>query len=123
VQAGTRSAGLPASIAANQRWADFASIQIDSIPLRMQEVFGMPLQRLKAFSVGAVLLAVCGCQPTPVVVEPDGDADTTVIKDRDIEADREPAMPAPDNNGTDVNVDVGGGKGVDVDVNRDSDNR
>jgi hypothetical protein len=56
-----------------------------------------------------------GCEPAPVVVNPDADEDTTVIEERDVEVKDDSATPPPDS-GTDVNVDLGDGKGVDVDV-------
>jgi hypothetical protein len=72
---------------------------------------------LTALFAGVFTVALIGCGPEPVVVDPDADDDTTVIE-RDVEV-VEPAAPANDA-GTGVQVDVGGGEGVDVKV--DSDN-
>ena len=72
----------------------------------------------RGMMVWALLIAALGCQPTPVVVNPDADGDTAVIEERDIEVNRQDEATPPQASGTDVKVEVGGGKGIDVDVNR-----
>jgi hypothetical protein len=68
----------------------------------------------KLLAVAVLAIVPLGCEPAPVVVNPDGDGDTTVIEDRDgVVPDS--TVPPPDSE-TDVNVDLGGGEGVDVDV-------
>jgi hypothetical protein len=74
----------------------------------------MSLRFGKVLVVAVLAIVPLGCEPAPVVVNPDGDDDTTVIE-RDVEIKDSTAPPA--DSGTDVNVDLGGGKGVDVDVN------
>ncbi|MCI0332434.1 MAG: hypothetical protein L0228_04330 [Planctomycetes bacterium] len=79
-----------------------------------------PLGKCALICVLAVI--PLGCEPRPVVVNPDADDDTTIIEERDVEVDRvEPNLPPPES-GTSVEVDVGGGQGVDVDVSRDAEN-
>jgi hypothetical protein len=67
----------------------------------------------KYLLAGLLSVASLGCEPRPVVVDPD-DGDTTVIDD---DAD----VVVPDGSTTQpetgVDVRVGGGEGVDVDVN------
>jgi hypothetical protein len=78
----------------------------------------MSLWLAKILAVGGLAIGSLGCEPAPVVVNPDGDEDTTVIEERDVDVVPAPSTP-PADSGTDVNVDLGGGKGVDVDVNRE----
>ena len=67
----------------------------------------------KYLLAGLLSVASLGCEPRPVVVDPD-DGDTTIIED---DAD----VVIPDGSTTQpetgVDVRVGGGEGVDVDVN------
>ena len=67
----------------------------------------------KYLLAGLLSVASLGCEPRPVVVDPD-DGDTTIIED---DAD----VVVPDGSTTQpetgVDVRVGGGEGVDVDVN------
>lgn len=75
----------------------------------------MSLQRVRTLVLGFALLAPLGCQPAPVVVNPDQDGDPTII-DRDLDVDVKDDTPAA--SGADVNVDIGRGNGVDVKVDR-----
>jgi hypothetical protein len=70
----------------------------------------------KFLVVGALAITQFGCEPAPVVVNPDGDGDTTVVEERDtVVVPNDSTMPPP-NSDADVNVDVGGEDGVKVDV-------
>jgi hypothetical protein len=63
---------------------------------------------------GLVTIVSLGCEPRPVVVDPD-DGDTTVIEDdADVEVVPDTTTTQP---GTGVDVQVGGDEGVDVNVN------
>ena len=80
----------------------------------------MAMHITKYLFVGLLTVASFGCEPRPVVVNPDDDG-TTVIEDGDVEVERtEPAIPPPESD-SGVEVDVGGGEGVDVKVNRNDD--
>jgi hypothetical protein len=70
--------------------------------------------------MGAVALLSIGCEPTPVVVNPDDDDAVIVEEDETVVVPDTNATPPADDD-TGVNVDVGPG-GVDVDVNRDAPN-
>jgi hypothetical protein len=80
----------------------------------------MRLHLIKCVVLGALAISPLGCEPRPVVVDPDDAEDTTVIEeddvDIDIDRDTEP-NPQPD---TGVDVNVGGERGVEVGVGRDS---
>jgi hypothetical protein len=74
----------------------------------------------KCMFAGLLTVAAFGCEPRPVVVDPDDDG-TTIIEEGDVEVERtEPAIPPPESD-SGVEVDVGGGEGVDIKVNRDDD--
>jgi hypothetical protein len=70
--------------------------------------------RIPGWLLGVLLIASVGCEPRPVVVDPN-DGDTTVIEEDDADVvvppDTTPAEP-----GTGVDVNVGGDRGVDVNV-------
>jgi hypothetical protein len=63
--------------------------------------------------LGVLIVSPLGCEPQPVVVDPDDD-DTTVIEERDTVIERETEPDAG------VEVNVGGERGIDVDVDRDA---
>jgi hypothetical protein len=82
----------------------------------------MGINFTKWLLLGLITIASVGCEPRPVVVNPD-DADSTTILEEDDEVEVVPNA-TPDNSatppadtGTDVDVGVGGG-GVDVNVDR-----
>jgi hypothetical protein len=77
----------------------------------------MRLSVFKSVLPSAMAIALAGCEPQPVVVNPDDDAGTTVIEQQG-EVERDDTA-APPTSGTKVNVDVGG-EGVDVNVKRDA---
>jgi hypothetical protein len=79
----------------------------------------MSLRFAKVLVVGALVIGPLGCEPAPVVVNPDADEDTTVIEERDVDIVPDATTTPPADSGTDVNVDVGGGKGVDVEVGQE----
>jgi hypothetical protein len=70
---------------------------------------------VKCLLLGSLVISPLGCEPRPVVVDPDDD--TTVVEERETIIDREPAA-EPAEPGVDVNV--GGERGIDVDVDRDT---
>jgi hypothetical protein len=73
----------------------------------------MGLKLIKRLLLGVLIVGPLGCEPQPVVVDPDDD--TTVVEERDtiVEPDADPDA------GVDVNV--GGERdGVDVDVDGDA---
>lgn len=81
----------------------------------------------KCLMIGALSMMAMGCEPRPVVVNPDDD-DAVIVEEEDVEVvpDTNATPPAdnaapPADTDTGVNVDVGPG-GVDVDVNRDAPN-
>jgi hypothetical protein len=79
---------------------------------KMRFLFG------KCLVIGALSMMAMGCEPEPVVVNPDDD-DAVIVEEEDdtVVVPDTSATPPADNDG--VNVDVGPG-GVDVDVNRDA---
>ena len=66
---------------------------------------------VKCLLLGSLVISPLGCEPRPVVVDPDDD--TTVVEERETIIDRDPAGPG-------VDVNVGGERGIDVDVDRDT---
>jgi hypothetical protein len=73
----------------------------------------------KFLVMGVLAMTQLGCEPAPVVVNPDGDDDTTVVEERDtVVAPNDSTMPPPESDAG-VNVDVGGENGVNVDVTPD----
>ena len=70
---------------------------------------------VKCFLLAALAISPLGCEPRPVVVDPEDD-DTTVVEERDTIIDRDTDTEP----GTGVDVNVGGERGVDVDVDRDT---
>ena len=79
----------------------------------------MRLNLVKCLLLGALVTAPIGCEPRPVVVDPNDD-ETTIIEEGDVDVDRDVVPPPEPRSGVDVNV--GGENGVDVDVNRDAAN-
>lgn len=64
---------------------------------------------------GIVGFSAVGCEPRPVVVDPD-DGDTTIVEDDpDVQVTPGPTTTTP--SGAGVDVSVGDGQGVDVNVN------
>ncbi len=70
---------------------------------------------IRSLLVAVLALTPIGCEPRPVVVDPDDD--TTVIEERDVEVAPDAVDTTPDADG---DISVGGEKGVDVDVDRDA---
>ncbi len=62
---------------------------------------------IKCLLLGSLAIAPLGCEPNPVVVEPDGD-DTTIVEERD-------TIVYPERDAG-VDVNVGGERGIDVGV-------
>jgi hypothetical protein len=63
---------------------------------------------------GILVSAGAGCEPRPVIVNPDNDGDTTVIDDdADVSVVPDGTITQPE---TGVDVRIGGGEGVDVKV-------
>jgi hypothetical protein len=66
-------------------------------------------------------MVLCGCEPQPVVVNPDDDApDTTVIEDESDVIVEPNGAAVPPTSGPSIEVGVDGDEGVDVNVNRDT---
>jgi hypothetical protein len=65
---------------------------------------------------GLIALAALGCEPTPVVVNPEDD-DATIIKEEEVEVTPDTTTTPPADTGTRVDVGIGEG-GVDVNVDR-----
>jgi hypothetical protein len=96
-------------------WLATAATEITKQRMRIEKMrflFG------KCLVIGALSMMAMGCEPKPVVVNPDDD-DAIIVEEEDdtVVVPDTNATPPADNDG--VNVDVGPG-GVDVDVNRDA---
>ena len=76
----------------------------------------MWLNLIKCVLLGALVISPLGCEPQPVVVDPDDD--TTVIEERDTIIDDDTDTDTEPGAGVDVNV--GGDRGVEVGVGRDT---
>lgn len=75
----------------------------------------MSLHDMKCLLLGIAAVVLVGCEPRPVVVEPDNGAATVVEEDEDVEVERD-ATDATPQSGASVDVNVGGKNDVDVEI-------